>query len=537
MKLRIKILGNSPNARALAILSGIGGLVAPSVSFAQNCSGEDIQQVRREAQTLDPKVEADAKHLSAHCPHLRDEALFWLAGFYRAKGEYRQAADLAPSEALPAGTDRDRAFSDALQGHPDDLEKKIHSGEPGFGGDAEAMLLLARSRSMNHQFAEARDAYDDYLKLKGSDHDVEIETAYTALWQGDGDEARSRFQALKKRGGLNPTQTAAVDDGIERSGLMDSSSALSLPHPLSAPAVDFDVESHSSTFYGFHRTTYGLSYRGANATGALKFHLMSSSRPEPIADGGFEARTGYADQLSSRISYQFSMGGEFSTTSVFIGDVIVAYRAGDGWVPYIGAYRSALALDIPIPKAYSDQTLWAIVAGFRFQDAFEYRFETKNATGWTTGSHHEGKLHFSVREPNGSGAFSGRIRLGIEADYDGYARANPYLYTPKSATVLRVGVDYSAHFTPRLDGLVGVDIGSVFESPQAGSGFSYGTSASLVGLHGDFTYTLNPLWQARFKAALDHTSGEDGKTTYGAASFVIGLSRSLGEPNPPRGEK
>ena len=286
------------------------------------------------------------------------------------------------------------------------------------------------------------------------------------------------------------------------------------------------MEVASSTFYGFSRATSSVNWRGGALSADGKIHRLSSGRAGTNSYGAAEASVGYAQRWDA-LTLRGSLGGFTTGRSLPIGELFLDWKLGGGFTPYVGAYRLALAKDVPLPADLSGLARDVVVFGFRVRNDLDYRLEVRSFGGLTQSTRHS----LDVRVPIYDGVVieprSGRLSLAFQGETERFGAATPYIYSPRMATALRGGLNFASHYTENLSGSLQVDYGQVFESQQAvpsGNQLTLGAGASLLGLGAEMGYLITKELLAGFRFRVDRTSGDQGSTTYGSTVFGVGLT-------------
>lgn len=517
------------------LLSTLGLGLGGTAHAAEDCSSHRAESIRRFAQQLDPKAAEQGEQFLQECKTKRDSSgnlttvVTWLIYYYRAQGQYPRAFALSKNHAAThdVGTERDRVLSLAESGDTTELEKLIRRGTPGYSGDAETLLILARAMANQHRFADARTYYDSYLKSKPGDRDIEIESAYTYLWEGNARNAEAAFKSLQDAPDLSEPQLQSVNTGYSQAQRLDY--VFDRPKHIEPPALDVNGELLNTSFYGFSRETIALSYRGDIANATLATHWLSGTESGTATYGAIEGFLGVATRLGEedRVSLIARLGGFSTGYSALEYDARLQYRFDGGTSIFVGANQTALAKDLSLPAALSGATRSAAVAGFSYRSLFEARYELRSWSDFTNSNYLYSRLLIPVRDETGVGVGGGAVNVFLTAENEAFSQASIYLYSPHSETTLDLGLQYLADFSDILTGKLTFAYGELFESPQANSGLSFGSGASLILAAAEFGYSLSRSSSAFLRLQLNQTRGDQG-TTYEATLFGIGISWRLG---------
>lgn len=200
-----------------AMVVPLGAVMASRAGV--RCDLASLQQLRRAAHDFDAEAFVIGREL-VRCPQLASEAQFWLTFHFRAQGSEGRLADLpewtkGDEVVLDLKTEREEVFLAALRGDSARLARLVREKKPGYAGDREALLTLARAFVFERKYEQARAAYRmaQGVSTLGAERDLQIELGYLDLLSGKYDDALDRFHPLMQDS-LTASQRAAVARGI-----------------------------------------------------------------------------------------------------------------------------------------------------------------------------------------------------------------------------------------------------------------------------------------------------------------------------------
>jgi hypothetical protein len=490
-------------------------------THATACSPERLNELRMLAQSLDSRTPKIAIELSS-CPEYHDEALLWASFYQKQMGAYENVAEPAGLIDRPSVTSsRFQILGAASQGSYQLLEAKVSEGAPGFAGDAESHLILARALIKDHRYADGRANYDRYLALKPDDTDVRIEAAYSYLWEDQWRKADSSL-ALISTLPLTPAQKAAVARGREmakqiheRAG--DDGEFKNMPY------VPFSFERVWSSFKGFSRQSLLSGYHAPSY--AIDVGIMSLNSDDPAtAQAAVEVIAAKNFNLSKTSDLFAKVGWWQGVESNYTAGLVYAKTLANGMRPLAGFETEPLAKYAPIPKDNSGWSRSSLFAGLQYKDRFEYRFYATSTTAQGNSGKHSLLISIPIFKSFSEGTF--HVRLLAEAL--SAQQYSAYIYSPRESNVLLPGLRYDTRIDDNSTLQLGIDYGFVGErlNPGAAGGtpsMTQNSSGTLLGFLANYKAEINDelLAQASFK--FSRTSGPNDSVTYQSGELLFGV--------------
>lgn len=405
-----------------SVLDG-GGLYAESV-----CSSARMVELRGLAQSLDPKTEDLGSRL-LECQEFRDDAFIWLAFYLKQQGQYAKLAEL--QEKMPMRRpdrqdqgERTTLLNEAIKGRYRLLEQAVRQQKGLLHRDVEALLLLARAQVRAGRPADGREHYRSYLLLKPYDEAIEIELAYTWLWEGDKKTANEEFLKLQRKN-LSPEGRSSVAAGLR---LTEEKEQEERPHLIAGVSL--------------YRTSDPFLRRGYHfGWGDGLWTAMGSTYELEFEEFG-EKKTGRATELIASRYFRadhWRLGGVLgiaaTSRATMLFDISAQYQST--WQGMMGFARSMLAKYVPLPPEYTATTDDYLYLFWKWRESVSYRFE------WHTIEKFEPyqKHHVSVTKnlyafESSDEAISGRINIKRNQ----FPRPNPLFYSPYLEEIITAGL-------------------------------------------------------------------------------------------------
>jgi hypothetical protein len=503
---------------SLSILSTEAAAVGGRSARAQvdTCGEVQLDKLRAAAQALDPATEALAARL-AKCEERQDEIQLWTAYYHYMRGEYAKNANTLKVES-GALDERMQLLAAASQGSYRRLQEMIERQAPGYAGDAESLLVLARALARDRRFDEADRRYRQYGQLKPDDVDVEIERAYARVWAEDVHGAIEAFEALLAREKIDERSRRALTEARD----FATARALNLHEreAFVATSVTGGPTWAWTSYRNFSRTSLGTSWLRQDLTLSFDLHRLLSDEASLVGYEGTIART-FRLPLGMEL---YGRGGFFyANAGVPLLTLVLTRPFVDGPTPLLGLEQDAVARSAALPAALAGTTRRSLFIGVRYKRVLDYRF----SHGWmgAAGDYdkHVGLVRVRVFQSRGGRALAAVVGRFENESHD---VASPYLYTPKSATLIRPGVEVAGAPAGRTHARLEGGFGMVREvrNPSEGKTLTLGAQATVLGLAGEVWTELSCRFSGVLSLRGDWTFDAGGKTTYSSGAILGGIA-------------
>lgn len=442
------------------------------------CDAASLVRLRRGATLADPETLVIGREM-ASCEGVRDEVLFWLHFYHKARGEGAEAQDVARygvEEKIPLDVrpERERILSGANEGRPADLKKKLDAKDPLYAQDAQALLVFARALARAGKFEEALVQYRAVSKIKKlkSDRDLDIEIATVQLLQGDFEKAESSFAKVLEEEAGRPSREAA-----ER-GL-----ALARVRKLKPSGIEFEklsfIVNTKRTADKFAITEAG--FRSDNRWANVQVSRLSLSSPKYSKN-----QKQSATEISADKEMVFSSGVKLAGKAgdFIAGDKnVLIFDGGLSYVAPFGLSARASFGQSPFAKVegtHPESLGWSATAirlGFGFMTYADYGFETIKVDQFEFFQRH--RLEGTVPLHRG-GAAGDVISLKLLAHHESHPKVVAAYFSPAKETAAGLGFALTQTLPARIQAHVSGSFSVVSRTLHAASAAGAASTAPVT---------------------------------------------------------
>jgi hypothetical protein len=494
-----------------------------------------MDALRASAQSLNPNTEKLGVKL-LDCEKYRNEAQMWLSFYYRARGDYAKGAELdLKTEKKNNLSERDQIFAAATEGQYEPLLEKVNSGEESYAQDAESLLILSRSLVRRGENSEGRKYYTVYLKFKPDDVEVEIESAYTFIWEGKCALGKSAFSALqlkktskalqeKVTQGLLAAERCSTDNVTQiqnherRESLFSSAvvggyqgfTALSPGQESHAFRVHSLYGGWTSDFISLwakgHRISSQQSQGRKNFEGA---HAEISAKHSLGANFEIVGRAGFFAIKSGLLTYEAMLTSALSSNSRLS----------------LGIKKFSLAPENFLPDSDLEVARTTAFASIQVSQNVLYRYEFRNTDKSKAFHHHEGEVKLPLLEfppfQKVAAIFGGELEF--------HNQRSPFYYSPKQSSLGYLGIEHVSKLNSKASSSFRTDYGLSWEKSYPGEVTENPRTPAVS--RGDFlrlraggAFPLTDTLLAQLNARFLNNWGSQGRSIYREYSINMELS-------------
>jgi hypothetical protein len=368
-------------------------LVAAAPVARGACDQPSLTAFVAAAQSLDKRAAALGEPL-IKCPlAISERAVQWLAFYYYVSGDKQKSYGVDDRATKSAGgKGREFVLAQARAGNYQSLLRQVDDAEIGYGDAADAQLVLGRALVRDGKFQRGRQAYTAYLRLKPDDDVVEAEQLYSFVWEGNYQAAEARFNASATYR-LEPEFAAAV----KRGQALTRQQTKGLPPESGGPAPQAQVVVPGAYSFGhslhllksvYRRQETALAYRGPVTLGVAS-HGISVQGLEDFDSRATQATIG-ADHAMGKTMRIVGKAGYFSPgEDHWFGDASFYLTMPAAFTYGIGAYKTPLALQLPLVQAEQDLMRQAGYFDFAWSDYILWRSEFRQEKAAAPHEFHE----------------------------------------------------------------------------------------------------------------------------------------------------
>ncbi|NRA67323.1 MAG: hypothetical protein HRU19_22760 [Pseudobacteriovorax sp.] len=339
---------------------------------ALKCQEKNIQSFINGAQKELPETLELALDY-ARCPDMmtRERAVYWGIYYLEQSGRTNEASKLI-NRAFPftnAKSGKTLTLYKARRGQWQDLKKALDTADRAFESDTEAYATLARGSMYNHQFQQATEAYEAYLRVNPGNINVDIEYLYALLWAKRWQEAESRITILRSYS-TTPHMEGSLFNAENK--VLAIKEALGVDKNSTDQVLGGQIAAvFTSKNYGTGSFQQNFSLLYQNLIGVGIVHRRLQSHFDDVDQEGLEfLLTGSTGVSGFQINTQLAF---FS-----IIDKSVYGEFGIGWLQKnyaieVGFRHFPTSFKEPIPEEFIDQMSQQLYLDFNWKHLFTYQ--------------------------------------------------------------------------------------------------------------------------------------------------------------------